>query len=220
MHVATPRADAASALFLPQQNFSKGASQILGQYYQLLRLGRSGYARVCANLLAVAGRLSAGVAALGVFRLLSDDHSLPLVAFSFLPLPDGRPRPYDEFQLADKLRERGWVLPAYRMAPKASHVQLLRAVIREDMSMTMADALLKDIKHALAYLDAHFGDRVTAAAAAAAPEPAAAAAPAAAAEEAEAEAPVPSAVASSVAFREAHAPHRIARPGKKHPGVC
>ena len=212
-----PRSDAASCAPAHRQNFSKGASQILGQYYQLLRLGRSGYARVCANLLAVAARLSAGVAALGVFRLLSDDHSLPLVAFSFLPLPDGRPRPYDEFQLADKLRERGWVLPAYRMAPKASHVQLLRAVIREDMSMTMADALLKDIKHALAYLDAHFGDRVTAAAAV--PEPAAAAAPAAAAET-EAEAAVPSAVASSVAFREAHAPHRIARPGKKHPGVC
>ena len=204
----------------------------MGQYYQFLRLGRSGYARICTNLLAVAARLAKGVKALarvprclmlhagscpdaaphsplqGVFRLLSDDHSLPLVAFCFLPLPDGRQRPYDEFQLADKLKERGWVLPAYRMAPNASHVQLLRAVIREDRSMTMGDALLKDIAHALAYLEHHFGGDATGMAAA----------PAGAAAALE---PAPAAVPSSAAFREAHAPHRLHRAGrKKHPGVC
>jgi hypothetical protein len=28
-------------------------------------------------------------------------------------------RPYDEFDLVDKLREKGWVLPAYSLAPNA-----------------------------------------------------------------------------------------------------
>jgi glutamate decarboxylase len=157
-----------------------------------------------------------------VFRLLSDSHSLPLVAFSFLPLPSGAPRPYDEFQLADKLRERGWVLPAYRMAPAAAHVQLLRAVIREDMSMSMADALLKDIKHALSYLEHHFGGGVSAAAVSAVAEQAPAAASEAAPEEAGVVPPSPSAVPSSaaLAFREEHTPHRVHRGHKKHPGVC
>ena len=35
---------------------------------------------------------------------------------------------YDEFNLSDKLKESGWTLPAYTMAPDAGHVKLLRAV--------------------------------------------------------------------------------------------
>jgi glutamate decarboxylase len=39
-------------------------------------------------------------------------------------------RSYDEFDVSDRLKEFGWVLPAYSMAPNAKHVKLLRAVIR------------------------------------------------------------------------------------------
>ena len=207
-----------------RQNFSRSASNIIGQYYQLLRLGRSGYTRICKNLLSVAARIARGIEALGVFRLLSDDHSLPLVAFSFLPLPDGTARPYDEFQLADKLRERGWVLPAYRMAPQATHVQLLRAVIREDMSMTMADCLVRDIRNALAYLEHHFGVRATTRFSVGSPpgSPARARAAAPAQSDAAAPSPRPSAVPASEAYRAEHAPHRLNSGDghKKHPGVC
>jgi glutamate decarboxylase len=40
------------------------------------------------------------------------------------------PRAYDEYDLSDRLKESGWVLPAYTMAPNAKSVKLLRAVIR------------------------------------------------------------------------------------------
>lgn len=40
------------------------------------------------------------------------------------------PRAYNEYDVSDKLKEHGWVLPAYTMAPNAKHVMLLRAVIR------------------------------------------------------------------------------------------
>lgn len=39
-------------------------------------------------------------------------------------------RSYDEYDVSDRLKEHGWVLPAYTMAPNAKHVKLLRAVIR------------------------------------------------------------------------------------------
>jgi glutamate decarboxylase len=39
-------------------------------------------------------------------------------------------RGYDEYDVSDRLKEQGWVLPAYTMAPNARHVKLLRAVIR------------------------------------------------------------------------------------------
>ena len=35
-------------------------------------------------------------------------------------------------------------------------VKLLRAVIREDMSMSMVDELIKDIARGVEYLDSHF----------------------------------------------------------------
>ena len=55
-----------------------------------------------------------------------------------------------------QLRESGWTLPAYTMAPDCGHVKLLRAVIREDMSLSLAARLIADILRALDYLDHHF----------------------------------------------------------------
>ncbi len=51
-----------------------------------------------------------------------------------------------------------WV-PPYLSTPhlttRTRHVMLLRAVVREDMSMQMADMLVKDIQDAVAWLDTH-----------------------------------------------------------------
>ncbi len=64
--------------------------------------------------------------AAGHFRILSKDNALPLVAFSLTKTVDKNgkeeARQYTEFDLADKLRQRGWVLPAYTMAPDARWV--------------------------------------------------------------------------------------------------
>ena len=65
-------------------------------------------------------------------------------------------RRYDEFDVADKLRERGWVLPAYSMAPDAQAIRGLRVVCREDFSRQSADTLLEDIIRAVDWLDAHY----------------------------------------------------------------
>jgi glutamate decarboxylase len=166
-----------------------------------------GYTRIFANLRHIAARLAAGVLAIpDTFRLISDSHSLPLVAFSFLPRSDGTARQYDEFQLSDKLKERGWVLPAYRMAPQASHVLLVRAVIREDFSMAMCDALVKDIAKAVLYLEHFHGSS------GGAPQ---AAAPASEADAASAAPPT-----QSASWNAKHAAHRVHVRGKKHSGVC
>lgn len=93
---------------------------------------------------------------MGHFEILSKDVGVPLVAFSLTKTAEGKSRRFDEFQLSAKLRESGWTLPAYTMAPDASHVKLLRAVIREDMSHALADKLCQDIKRAVDYLDHHF----------------------------------------------------------------
>lgn len=131
-------------------NFSRGASQIIGQYYQMIRLGKRGYRAIMMNLTRTADYLSANLEKLG-FIIMSKQagEGLPLVAFR---LKEGKL--YDEFQLAHSLRERGWVVPAYTMAPHSEKLKLMRVVVREDFSKSRCDSLINDIKFALECLDA------------------------------------------------------------------
>jgi glutamate decarboxylase len=128
-------------------NFSKSASQVIGQYYQLIRLGRRGYRSIMQTLTATADYLSDQLESKG-FIIMSKKSGagLPLVAFRF---KDDEDRAYDEFSLARSLRGKGWIVPAYTMAPKASHLKLLRVVVREDFTKSMCNLLLHDISFCL-----------------------------------------------------------------------
>ncbi|KAF3765800.1 glutamate decarboxylase-like protein [Cryphonectria parasitica EP155] len=125
-------------------NFSKGASQVIGQYYQLIRLGKHGYKAIMSNLTRTADYLSDSLEALGfVIMSKKSGEGLPLVAFR---LKTNEDRAYDEFALAHQLRGRGWVVPAYTMAPNTNNLKMLRVVVREDFTRNRCDALIADIK--------------------------------------------------------------------------
>ncbi|KAL8969853.1 MAG: hypothetical protein Q9183_001796, partial [Haloplaca sp. 2 TL-2023] len=128
-------------------NFSKGASQVIGQYYQMIRLGKRGYRAIMMNLTRTADYLAANLKQLG-FIVMSKGkgQGLPLVAFRLDP-KNGRH--YDEFALAHQLRERGWIVPAYTMAPHSEKLKMMRVVVREDFSRARCDTLVKDFKLAL-----------------------------------------------------------------------
>lgn len=128
-------------------NFSKGASHVIAQYYQMIRLGKRGYRSIMLNLTRTADYLAAQLQALG-FIIMSEGggRGLPLVAFRLDPDNDEL---FDEFALAHQLRERGWVVPAYTMAPHSEKMKMMRVVVREDFSKQRCDALVADIK--LAY---------------------------------------------------------------------
>jgi glutamate decarboxylase len=132
-------------------NFSRGASQIIGQYYQLIRLGKRGYRKIMLNLTRTADYLAANLEALG-FIIMSQRSGagLPLVACR---IDEDLGKQYDEFAIAHQLRERGWVVPAYTMAPHSEKMKMLRVVVREDFTKSRCDALLADFKLALQTLD-------------------------------------------------------------------
>nr|CAB3498406.1 unnamed protein product [Digitaria exilis] len=119
-------------------NFSKGSSQVIAQYYQLIRLGFEENAMV----------LKEGLEKTGKFNIVSKDNGVPLVAFS---LKDSSR--HNEFEISDFLRRFGWIVPAYTMPPDAQHVTVLRVVIREDFSRTLAERLVIDIEKVLHELD-------------------------------------------------------------------
>jgi glutamate decarboxylase len=129
-------------------NFSKGASQVIAQYYQFIRLGFEGYKKIIMNCAANAKFLADGIVATGRFKLLSKPVGVPLIAFSLID----RSR-FDEYDIADGLRRYGWTVPAYTMAPDAQQITLLRIVVREDFSRTLADRLMTDLKRTLETLD-------------------------------------------------------------------
>ena len=103
------------------------------------------------NLTKTADYVSKALESLG-FLILSKGggRGLPLVAFRLDPSKDYL---HDEFAIAHSLRERGWVVPAYTMAPHSEKLKLMRVVIREDFSRSRADALITDMKLCLAELD-------------------------------------------------------------------
>jgi glutamate decarboxylase len=139
-------------------NFSTGASMVLAQYYNFVRLGREGYGYAIKameeNARALAGRLEAS----GSFELIgADEEQLPLVAFK---LAAGKG--YDEFDVAWQLSaERGWMVPAYTLPPNADEVKVMRALVKETLSREQVDRLADDIEQACATLEQKGGAHST-----------------------------------------------------------
>ncbi|MBN2680239.1 glutamate decarboxylase [Acidithiobacillus montserratensis] len=130
-------------------NFSRPGNQIVGQYYNFLRLGREGYTRIMSNLRDIASWLAGEIARIGPLSLLSDGTAIPVFA---LRLSDSKP--YSVFDISERLRIRGWQIPAYTLPEDAEKVAVLRLVIREGFSRDMAELLLHDIKNTIAELEA------------------------------------------------------------------
>ncbi|XP_074269554.1 glutamate decarboxylase-like [Silene latifolia] len=131
-------------------NFSKGSSQIIAQYYQLIRLGFEGYKNIMENCRDNASVLKDGIERTGRFEVVSKDVGVPLVAFS---LKDSSK--YSVFDISESLRRFGWIVPAYTMPPNAEHIAVLRVVVREDFSRGLAERLVSDIQKVLHEMDAH-----------------------------------------------------------------
>jgi glutamate decarboxylase len=134
-------------------NFSRAGNQVIGQYYNFLRLGREGYTAVMETLREIATWLSGEIVKLGPFELLSDGTAIPVFAFK---LKAGLP--YTVYDLSDKLRQGGWQVPAYTMPEGAEDVAVLRVVVRDGFSRDLADELLKALSDAVAFFEKSTAD--------------------------------------------------------------
>jgi glutamate decarboxylase len=130
-------------------NFSKPGNQIVGQYYNFLRLGRAGYTHVMQTLSGTARWLSDRLTDSEHFTVIADGSAIPVVAFK-LSGDFG----YTEFDVSAQLRSYGWQLPAYTMPDGAEDVTVLRVVVREGFSADLARSLWEDIHAVLVHLDA------------------------------------------------------------------
>ena len=131
-------------------NFSRPSAFVVAQYYNFLTLGHAGYERIMQNLKSIADYLSGEIELFEEFTTVSDLKSLPLVAWR---VSDSCP--YDAFALSDKLREYGWIVPAYTMPKNAEDLAILRVVVREHLSRDLAENLVEDLCRASKALKAN-----------------------------------------------------------------
>jgi glutamate decarboxylase len=130
-------------------NFSKGGNQVVGQYYNFLRLGRAGYTQVMTVLSQTARWFGDQLRDSEHFDLISDGSAIPVVSFKL----KGN-RGYTEFDVSHALRSFGWQVPAYTMPDDATDVAVLRVVVREGFSADLARALKDDVITVIKNLDA------------------------------------------------------------------
>jgi glutamate decarboxylase len=132
-------------------NFSRPGAQVAAQYYNFLRLGFEGYREVQRTCQQVAQYLAAQIAALGPFELLSDGSDLPVLAFR---LKDPDASGYTVFDVSERLRQRGWLVPAYTFPANLQDVAVLRIVVRNGLSQDLASLLLADLRAQVQALEA------------------------------------------------------------------
>ena len=126
-------------------NFSRPGAQVVAQYYTFLRLGFDGFRAVQAYSRDVATSLSAQIAEIGPFELLTRGDELPVFAFKVKDEIDN----FTVFDVSNALRERGWQVPAYTFPANRTDLAALRVVVRRGFSHDLADMLVSDIKRQL-----------------------------------------------------------------------
>lgn len=131
-------------------NFSRPGNQVVAQYYNFLRLGKEGYRQIHQACRDTALYLSEEIAKMGPFELITDGSTIPVFAWKLKETISDKTN-YSLFDLADKLRERGWLVPAYTMPKNRQDLTVQRVVIKEGFSRDMADLLLRDLQSALAF---------------------------------------------------------------------
>jgi glutamate decarboxylase len=138
-----------------QINFSRPAGQIVAQYYNFVRLGRDGYRNVHDACYLTAKFLAHEVAKLGPFEMLCDGDpqtGIPTVTWR---IAEGEDPGFTLYDVADRLRNRGWQVPAYPLTGSVSDISVQRILVRQGVSRDLAALLLDDMTQAVAHFDRH-----------------------------------------------------------------
>jgi glutamate decarboxylase len=124
-------------------NFSKPTAGVVGQYYNLIRLGRAGYTSIMHNALDTCAFLADEVTRRVRAEVISEPGHLPVLCARLLD-----ESLFNAHDVARALRQKGWIVPAYTMPADLEDMSVLRVVVREGFSRDMAVVLLDDLHEA------------------------------------------------------------------------
>jgi glutamate decarboxylase len=94
-------------------------------------------------------QISSAVAEMGPYELLSEGRELPVFAFKLREDVEN----YTVFDVSDRLRQSGWLVPAYTFPDNLTDMAVLRIVIRAGMTSEMAELLIGHIREHTEFLE-------------------------------------------------------------------
>jgi glutamate decarboxylase len=128
-------------------NFSRPGGQIVAQYYNFVRLGREGYAKITRSCADVGTWFAGEIRNAGIFDLIYDGRGgVPGCTWT---IKRGEDPGFTLYDLADRLRVKGWQLPAYPMPANRSDLIVQRMLARLGVSRDLAGLLLEDLQQAI-----------------------------------------------------------------------
>lgn len=134
-------------------NFSRPGGQIVIQYYNFLRLGREGYRRLQQSCSDTANVIAKAIEQIGLFDIVYDGRGgVPGVCWK---LKDGTNPGFTLYDLADRLRERGWLVPAYPMPAHLQDLVVQRVLVRHGVSRDLATLLVTDLIACIEHFKRH-----------------------------------------------------------------
>lgn len=131
--------------------FSRPGGQVASQYYNFIRLGREGYTRITESCAEVGSWFADQVAKLEMFDVIYDGRDgIPGCAWTIRPGDDPGFTLYD---LADRLRVRGWQVPAYPLPDHRKDLVVQRVLARLGLSRNLAGLLFDDLQRAIQHFE-------------------------------------------------------------------
>ncbi len=131
-------------------NFSRSASQIIGQYYTFIRYGFDGFKKIHNHSKEIALYLSDELEKTGYFEIINDGGNLPIVCYT---IKKEKSVNWSLYDLADRLLMKGWQVPAYPLPNALSSEIIQRFVCRSDLGKELASQLVLDIHEGINYLE-------------------------------------------------------------------
>ncbi|MGE4422811.1 MAG: glutamate decarboxylase [Pseudodesulfovibrio sp.] len=130
-------------------NFSRPGGQIVAQYYNFLRLGREGYRKIHQGCYDTARRIAKMIGEMGPFDIIYDGNGgIPALSWS---LKEGNDWGFNLYDLSDRLRSRGWQVPAYSMPPNREDLVVMRILVRHGFNSDLGELFVADMQRSLDY---------------------------------------------------------------------
>lgn len=133
-------------------NFSRPGAQILGQYYNYIRLGFEGYKAIQYNCMEVAKYIWSEIAKFPQFHNYADEVVNPLFIWHLDEEYDKNAK-WTLYDLQDKLKQSGWMVPAYTLPANLEDIVVMRVVIKQGFTRDMADMMLNDMRSSVDELE-------------------------------------------------------------------
>ncbi len=132
-------------------NFSRPAGQVVAQYYNFVRLGREGYAKITRGCADVARWFGDQIGKIEIFDLIHDGNSgIPGCAWT---LANGENPGFNLYDLSNQLRIKGWQVPTYPMPRNRQDMLVQRVLMRLGVSRDLAGLLMNDLRRAVRELE-------------------------------------------------------------------